>query len=88
MVLVYAEVDADDADCRGNEPVWSGEDLIGITTSGAFGHAVGKSLAFAYVDPPLEEPGTTFEIEILGSRHRATVLAEAAYDPSNQSLRA
>jgi len=88
MVLVYLEVDADDADCRGNEPVYSGEDLVGISTSGAFGHTVGKSLAFAYVAPHLEDPGNTFEIEILGSRHKATVLAEAAYDPSNEALRA
>jgi len=88
MVLVYVEVDADDADCRGNEPVWLGNDLVGITTSGAYGHTVGKSLAFAYVAPHLEAPGTTFEIEILGDRRSAVVMAEPAHDPTNRAVRA
>ena len=34
MMLVYAEVDADDTDCLGNEPVYDGDRLMGITTSG------------------------------------------------------
>ncbi len=38
-----------DSDCAGNEPVFAADRLVGNTTSGAFGHAVGKSLAFAYV---------------------------------------
>jgi len=88
MVLVYLEIDATDVDCRGNEPVWLGSDLVGITTSGGYGHTVGKSLAFAYVSPNLEAPGTAFEIDILGDRRPATVLAEAAHDPANKLLRA
>ncbi len=87
-VLVYAEVDADDADCRGNEPVYAGDRMIGITTSGTWGHTVGKSLAFAYVAPELAAPGSTFEIDILTKRRAATVLAEAAFDPKNERPRA
>jgi len=48
---------------------------------------VGESLAFAYVKPGYAEPGSAFDISILGSRRRATVLAESAYDPDNQRLR-
>ncbi len=88
MVCVYGEVDAGDSDCRGNEPIRDGERIIGLTTGGAFGHAVGKSLFFAYVEPAFEEPGTTFTIDLLGERRRATVLAEAAWDPANERLRA
>ena len=92
MVLVYCEVDATDSDCRGNEPTYDpagdGSRAMGITTGGAWGHTVGKSLAFAYVDPAFREPGSTFEIALFGGRHTATVLAEAAHDPSNERLRA
>src|SRR5207248_9264591 len=49
--LVYLSVEATDSDCAGNEPIYVGDRLVGLTTSGGFGHAVQKSLAFAYVDP-------------------------------------
>ena len=37
------EVDAGDNDCRGNEPCFDGDRIMGITTSGAYGHTVGKT---------------------------------------------
>ena len=86
--LVYCTVDADDADAMGNEPVFDGERIIGITTSGAYGHSVRRSLAFAYVESAYAEPGTTFDIGILGERRPATVQAEPLYDPRNERLRA
>ena len=85
--LVYCRVDADDADAMGNEPVYDGDQVIGITTSGAYGHSVGQSLAFAYVNTGYDVAGTSFEIEILGKRCKATVLAEAAWDPQNERLK-
>ena len=85
--LVYLEVDADDTDCLGNEPVLNGEQIIGVTTSGAYGHTVRKSLAFAYVHPQYADTGTNFEIRILGQNCSATVLKEAAYDPQNLRLK-
>jgi dimethylglycine dehydrogenase len=90
MFIVYCEVDAIDSDCRGNEPVYeAGTDTImGITTSGAWGHTIGRSLCFAYVDPAFREPGSTFEIGLLGERHMATVLDSPAHDPTNKRLRA
>jgi len=85
--IAYVEVDAKDADARGGEPAYDGDKVIGVTTSGAYGYAVEKSLAFVYVPPIYAAPGTTFEIEILGQRRLATVLKEAAYDPQNKRLR-
>ncbi len=87
-LLVYAEVDATDNDCRGNEPCYDGDRMIGLTTSGSWGHTVGRSLAFAYVDTNFAAPGSSFEIELLGDRRAATVLAEPAYDPDNRAPRA
>jgi dimethylglycine dehydrogenase len=85
--LVYCEVDADDADSMGNEPVLDGDTIIGVTTSGGYGHIVKKSLTFAYVNSGFESPGSTFDIRILGERRKATVLAQAAWDPANQRLK-
>jgi len=85
--LVYLSVDTDDADPAGNEPVFDDERVIGVTTSGAYGFTVGRSLAFAYVEPAFADPGTTFDIAILGSRRQATVLAEPAFDPENRNPR-
>ena len=86
--LVYLSVETTDSDCMGNEPVYACERLVGLTTSGAFGHAAGKSLAFAYVDAGMAAPGTVLEIALFAQRHKAVVLADAAYDPANERLRA
>jgi dimethylglycine dehydrogenase len=66
--LVYVEVDSDDTDPAGNEPVYDGERIIGVTTGGAYGHTVAKNLAFAYVEPAYASPGSEFDIEVIGSR--------------------
>ena len=90
--LVYVSVETADSDCLGNETVLnpeapSGENIIGVTTSGAYGHTVSQSMAFAYVQPKFAEPGTRLEISVLGHNCSATVLKEAAYDPQNLRLR-
>jgi len=86
--LVYLEVGATDSDVAGGEPVFAGGRAIGVTTSGGFGHATGKSLAFAYVDTGYETAGTRLEVELIGDRWPATVLAKPVYDPGNVRLRA
>ncbi len=89
MVLVYCELDDGDSDLLGNEPAYGADgQVMGIGGSGAYGHSVGKSLAFVFVAPEYEEPGSTFELDMLGVRRTATVLAEPAYDPKNEALRA
>ena len=85
--LVYAEISPGDCDARGGEPVLSGSEVIGVTTSGGFGHATGKSLVFAYVPPAYSASNTVFDIEILGVRRRASVLAEPVWDPRSDRLR-
>ena len=86
--IVYCEVAAGDADVHGGEPVLDGDKVIGVTTSGGYGHSVGKSLCFAYVEPGYAKPGSRFDIEIIGDRRKAKVLAEPAFDPQNHALRA
>jgi dimethylglycine dehydrogenase len=86
LQCVYCSVEAADADCLGNEPVYNGDKIIGVVTGGAYGHAVQKSIAFAYVEPGFASPGTTFETSILGNRVKATVEAHALYDPKAERM--
>jgi dimethylglycine dehydrogenase len=85
--IVYVEVYAEDADVRGGEPAYDGDQVIGVTSSGSYGHRVEKSLAFVFVPPEYAAPGTPFDIEILSHRRQAKVLAGATYDPGNKRLR-
>lgn len=88
LQLIYFEVDADDADVRGGEPLFDDGRCVGVTTSGAYGHYVRKSLGFGYVPPQLAKPGASLEVGLVGERRRVRVLAEAAHDPANLRLRA
>ena len=81
---VYMEVD-DDGDCDGNggEGVYDGSRRVGVVSSVAYGHHVGKVLAFAFVAPDCAEAGRDLQMYILGKPRGARVLAEPAYDPAN-----
>jgi dimethylglycine dehydrogenase len=76
-----------DADARGSEAIYQGEEMVGRATSGGFGFRLGKSLALGLVRPDLAEVGVELEIEILGERYSATVVEESPYDPGNAALR-
>ncbi|MGE0214056.1 MAG: FAD-dependent oxidoreductase, partial [Parvibaculaceae bacterium] len=86
--LVYMEIDATDSDCRGNEPIYVDGRLVGLTTGGAYGFTVKKSLTFAYVEPALAENGSDFEIMLYDQPHKARIISEPAYDPANARLKA
>ncbi len=86
--LVYLDVAAVDFDVAGGEPVFADGVAIGVTTSGGFGHATGRSLAFAYVNSGFETPGTRLEVALLGEQRAAAVLPGPVHDPSNERLRA
>jgi dimethylglycine dehydrogenase len=88
LSCVYLQVADGDSEPRGNEPIYDGERIVGVSTSGGYGYAVAKTLAFAYVEPGLAAPGIQVEIEILGALRKAEVLAEPVYDPMNERLKA
>ena len=85
--IVYLEVDVDNADARGNEPVYHNNKIVGVVTSGGYGFRTKKSLAFAYVKSDLANGGN-LEIEIQGQRRKTKILDKVVYDPDNQKLRA
>ena len=86
--LVYLDVDADNADAMGNEPIYHKNKIVGVTTSGSYGFRVKKSLAFGYVKSDLMNAGSELEIAIQGQRRNAKILDSAVYDQDNQKLKA
>lgn len=81
------------------EPVlWGGEvilrdgDRVGHTTSGAYGHSVGASVALGYVgavDGSIESGallGDRYEIEVAGERFGARASISAPFDPKRERL--
>jgi dimethylglycine dehydrogenase len=81
--------DTTDADPLGNNAIFdaSGQ-MVGRATGGNFGFRVNKSLALGMVRPEFAEAGTELEMDILGTRHKVTVIPESPYDPDNAKLRA
>jgi dimethylglycine dehydrogenase len=86
--LVSFAVDASDADCLGDEPIWHDGKVVGWITSGAYGHTVQRSLALGYVPASLATATGGFEIEIMGDRRNAERLAGPAFDASGARMRA
>ena len=85
--LVCMVVEAKDADAWGYNPIFAGEERIGMTSSGGYGHRVEKSIALGYVPPEFAAPGTALEVEILGRKRSAQVVAMPLYDPKNERMK-
>lgn len=85
--LVTLDIDTQDADATGYEPVWQDNKLVGYITSGAYGHTLGKSLAMAMVNPAVAQPGTALTTHIVGKECRAEVITASPYDPQGKRMR-
>lgn len=85
--LAYLVIEGADRDVIGAEPVHANGRLVGSVTSGAHGHATGKTLAFAYVEPTSAVPGTALRVTMLGEDFKATAVDAPLYDPANARLR-
>ncbi len=86
-VQVTLEIDADNADASGYEPVWSGERRVGFVTSGGYGHWTGKSLAMALVDRNCARAGEKLMVHVVGVARPARVIAPSPYDPAGRAVR-
>ncbi len=87
-VMRMLEIDADAADASGAEPVFLPDGRpVGQVSSGAYGYAVGRSLAIAYLKAGAAGPGDTVHVAILGRHHTARVLAAPPFDPQGLRLR-
>ena len=88
-VCAYLSIEADgEMDGHGGEAVMLDGTVVGATASVAYGHTVGRILAFAYIKPHAAEPGTELDVVIMNEKRSAIVLGDAAYDPENLRPRA
>ena len=84
----YIAVESDDQfDGHGGEAVMMDGQVVGSTSSMAYGHSVGKVLGFAYMKPEAAEPGTEIEVMIMNSPRKGVVMGDAIYDPENLNPR-
>ncbi len=85
--LVTLEIDADDADASGFEPVWKDGRRIGFITSGGYGHVVQRSLTMALIEPEYAMAGTELTTHIVGVERGARVIKTSPYDPEGAAMR-
>ena len=76
----------------GNEPIWRDGQLVGRTTSGAFGHTLGVSVGMGYVEDTGVVTneyvrGGAYELEVAAERFPAKVRLTAPYDRRGRRVR-
>ncbi|KQW13321.1 FAD-dependent oxidoreductase [Streptomyces sp. Root369] len=71
----------------GKEPVYDGQRAVGHVTSAAFGHTIGKGIAYAWLPAELAVAGRALHIGYFDQRVEAVVAEEPLFDPAMSRLR-
>jgi len=71
----------------GKEAILDGDKVIGLVTSGGFGHTIKKPITYGYLPIDYSKPGTRLQIEVAATRYEATVEKEPLYDHENLKVR-
>jgi glycine cleavage system aminomethyltransferase T/glycine/D-amino acid oxidase-like deaminating enzyme len=71
----------------GNEPIRVAGRIVGRVTSGGYGFAVERSIAYGYLPPDQAAIGTRGEIEVFGEWIGFEVAREPLYDPDGERIR-
>jgi 4-methylaminobutanoate oxidase (formaldehyde-forming) len=71
----------------GNEPVRIGSAIVGRVTSGGYGFAVERSIAFAYLPPEHATIGLRGEVEVFGEWIGFEIVREPLWDPEGARIR-
>ncbi|MDW3221646.1 MAG: FAD-dependent oxidoreductase [Paracoccaceae bacterium] len=85
--LVTFEVDAEDADVQGYEPIWLDGTVVGFCTSGGYSHHAGKSIAMGFLPKDRIAETPDVQIEILGKMRDAFVIAQPLFDLDGARMR-
>jgi len=86
--IVTIVLDDESAVPIGNEPVYFDQQIVGKTTSAAFGYRTGKPIAIA--DMKLEEActeGAIVEVDIARKLFRGCITLQPAFDPKGSIMR-
>lgn len=87
--MVSVVVEDTDAIPLGNEPVYLDGDIVGQTTSAAYGYRIGKPIALAYINTTIitDPEGVEVEIDIARKLYAGTVSLQPAFDPSSLRMK-
>jgi glycine cleavage system T protein len=72
----------------GGEAVHAGGSVAGRVRSCAFGHTVGRNVAYSYLPAEIGPGVTDVQVEVLGQLVRAEVAEDVLYDPDHVRVRA
>ena len=75
----------EEVELYGSEPISREGEVLGIVTSGGFGHTIGKTIAFAYL-PPAEAVPSDYVIEAFGREIQVTRHDQCLYDPKRERI--
>ena len=85
--LVLFEIDADDADPWGGEPVLRDGEYVGYLTSAGYGHCAGRTLALGYVRSEAIASNAAYDVEVIGEPRPARRLERPPVDPEGRRMR-
>ncbi|MBO6774088.1 MAG: GcvT family protein [Marinibacterium sp.] len=75
-----------------NEPILRDGEIVGYLSSGAYGHHLGAAIGMGYVPCAGEKAdqllGSSFEIDVCGTRVAALASLKPPYDPKSERVRA
>ncbi|MCZ4283055.1 FAD-dependent oxidoreductase [Kiloniella laminariae] len=86
-VFVQFEIEVDDADAYGGEPIYLNDEQVGYTSSGGFGYCSNTSLALAYLSAESVDVNAAYYIDIIGDKRKARLLTQAPVDPEGHRMR-
>lgn len=70
----------------GHEPIYSGDTVVGETSSAAFGYRVGCPIVMGHTRQTLEH-GAQVSVDIAGQKHHGRVVIGPAFDPEGARMR-
>ncbi|KQU92818.1 FAD-dependent oxidoreductase [Mesorhizobium sp. Root102] len=90
--VVFLRLESPEPILLHDEPILRNDQIVGRTTSAAYGYTVGSSVAQGYVDVPASDwkswlSDGRFEVELAGVRHTAICQSRPFYDPDNIRIR-
>ena len=87
--FVSLKVDANGQDAPYMSTLWHNGEIVGETTSGAWGYRVNASVALGMLRSDLATPGTELQVDIFGDKRSAIVQPDGPiWDPQNERIRA
>jgi len=92
--LVCLTVDDTRVPLHGQETIWRDGECVGFVRSTAFGHTIGRSIAYGYIELKSGASITKswlkqgrYEIGDKGTKHTATLHLKAPFDPSGERVK-